>query len=91
MYAQSTSLPRPRLRRRGLFYEVAESLLLIVMIYSLVDMASVRFYVDGPSMEPAFVSDQRVIVSRVSYFLRLPERAKSSYSNRRTGPASTRR
>ena len=76
MYAQSTSLPRPRLRRRGLFYEVAESLLLIVMIYSLVDMASVRFYVDGPSMEPAFVSDQRVIVSRVSYFLRLPERGE---------------
>jgi len=76
MHAQPYSLPRPRLRHRGLAHELVESLLLIIMIYSLIDMASVRFYVDGPSMEPAFYSDQRVIVSRVSYFLRLPARGE---------------
>ncbi len=76
MQATPYSLPRPRLRRRGLVFELVESLLLMVMIYAVVDMASVRFYVDGPSMEPSFFSDQRVIVSRVSYFLRLPERGE---------------
>ncbi|MCY4525992.1 MAG: signal peptidase I [Anaerolineaceae bacterium] len=68
--------PRPRLHRRSLLYELAESLLLMVMIYALVDMASVRFYVDGPSMEPTLVSDQRVIVSRVHYFLPEPRRGQ---------------
>ncbi len=76
MHAAPYSLPRPRLRRRGLLFELVESLLLMAMIYALVDMASVRFYVDGPSMEPSFYSDQRVIVSRVSYYLRQPARGE---------------
>ena len=76
MHAAPYSLPRPRLRRRGLLFELVESLLLMAMIYALVDMASVRFYVDGPSMEPSFFSDQRVIVSRVSYYLRQPARGE---------------
>jgi len=68
--------PRPRLHRRSLLYELAESLVLMVMIYALVDMASVRFYVDGPSMEPTLFSDQRVIVSRAHYFLPEPQRGQ---------------
>ena len=76
MHAAPYSLPRPRLRRRGLLFELVESLLLMAMIYALVDMATVRFYVDGPSMEPSFYSDQRVIVLRASYFLRQPARGE---------------
>ncbi len=76
MKADRFALPRPPLRRRGLVYELLESLLLMLMIYALVDMASVRFYVDGPSMEPAFVSNQRVIVSRLTYYLRPPQRGE---------------
>lgn len=68
--------PRPRLRRRSLLYELAESALLMAMIWALVDMASLRFYVDGPSMEPTLISDQRVIVSRVHYFLPEPQRGQ---------------
>lgn len=68
--------PRPRLRRRSLLYELAESALLMAMIYGLVEMASLRFYVDGPSMEPTLISDQRVIVSRVHYFLPEPQRGQ---------------
>ncbi len=70
------SLPRPRLRRRGLAYELLETLILIAAIYSLVDLASVRFYVDGPSMEPNFYTGQRVIVSRVNYMLERPQRGE---------------
>lgn len=76
MRALQQDLPRPRLQRRSLVYELLESALLMLMIYALVDMATVRFFVDGPSMEPTFYSNQRVIVSRVSYFLRQPTRGE---------------
>lgn len=70
------SLPRPTLRRRGFLYEILETAVLIVAIYALVDLASVRFYVDGPSMEPSFFTGQRVIVSRVNYLLDEPHRGE---------------
>lgn len=72
----AVSLSRPRLRRRGLAYELLETLILIAAIYSLVDLASVRFYVDGPSMEPSFLTGQRVIVSRINYMLAQPQRGE---------------
>lgn len=70
------AMPRPRLRRRTFWYEILETIVLIVAIYSLVDLASVRFYVDGPSMEPTFVTGERVIVSRVNYLLGQPGRGE---------------
>jgi signal peptidase I len=42
----------------------------------MVDLASVRFYVDGPSMEPNFYTGQRVIVSRVNYMVTNPQRGE---------------
>ncbi len=72
--AAAAPLPRPRLRQRGFIYEIIETLFLIAAIYALVDLASVRFYVDGPSMEPSFFTGQRIIVSRVSYLWGEPER-----------------
>ncbi len=68
------AMPRPRLRRQGIVYEIVETLVLLVAIYALADLASVRFYVDGPSMEPSFYTSQRVIVSRVNFMLADPER-----------------
>lgn len=76
MVDQAATLSRPRLRRRGFLYELLETLVLIMAIYALVDLASARFYVDGPSMEPSFVTGQRVIVSRVNYLLGQPERGE---------------
>jgi signal peptidase I len=70
------SLPRPRLHRRGLLYELIETIILIASIYALVDLASVRFYVDGPSMEPNFYTGQRVIVSRINYMVANPQRGE---------------
>ena len=65
-------MPRPRLNRRGLIAELIETAVLIVSIYALVDLASVRYYVEGPSMEPNFYTGQRVIVSRINYMMTEP-------------------
>ena len=72
----TTYMARPKLRRRGLLYEILETVVLIVSIWALVDLASVRFYVDGHSMQPNFCSEQRVIVSRVNYMLGQPDRGE---------------
>ena len=71
-----TFMPRPHLKRRGLFFEIVETIVLIVSIYALVDLASVRFYVDGPSMEPNFYTGQRIIVSRINYMVTDPQRGE---------------
>jgi signal peptidase I len=76
MAPSAVYMPRPRLRRRGWLYELLETFILIAAIYALVDLASVRFYVDGPSMEPNFFTGQRVIVSRVNYMLTDPQRGE---------------
>jgi signal peptidase I len=67
-------LPRPKLHRRGFVREVIDTIVLIGAIYALVNLASVRFIVEGPSMQPSFASDQFLIVSRINYLLDEPER-----------------
>lgn len=83
-----TYMPRPKLQRRGLGYEILETLVLIISIWALVDLASVRFYVDGRSMQPNFCSEQRVIVSRVHYMLGEPERGDIIVFQRPDRPSS---
>jgi len=46
----------------------------VALIYTLVNLASARFVVDGPSMQPNFATGQFVIVSRVNYLLTDPQR-----------------
>ncbi len=73
---ENAVVTRPKLRQRSLIYEIVETIVLIVAIYALVDLASVRFYVDGPSMESTFFTGQRVIVSRVNFLIGEPERGE---------------
>ena len=49
-------------------------MILAVAIYALVNLATVRFVVDGPSMEPNFQDDQYLMVSRIHYLFNEPER-----------------
>lgn len=65
---------RPPLRRRGAISEIMDMLLTIAAIYIAINLISVRFIVQGPSMEPTFHSDQFLIISRASYLLGEPER-----------------
>ncbi len=66
--------PRPRLSRPSLLREILETLILIALVYTLVNLATVRFYIEGPSMQPNFWAGQFLIVSRAHYLLGLPER-----------------
>lgn len=67
-------LPRPRLRRRGFVRELLETVVLIGAIYALVNLATVRFVVEGPSMQPNFYTGQVLIISRLNYMLGDPQR-----------------
>ncbi len=49
--------------------ELIETVLLIAAIYAFVNLATARFVVDGPSMQPNFETDQFIIVSRLPYIL----------------------
>lgn len=70
-----SELPRPRLVRRNSFLrEVIETLVLVVAIYTLVNLSTARFVVEGSSMEPNFHTGEYVIVSRLAYIMGEPER-----------------
>lgn len=68
-YLSPHILPRPRLRRFSILREVLDLIVLIAAIYALVNLATVRFEVQGSSMEPTFSEAQFLILSRVSYLL----------------------
>ena len=72
--SRNTSLPRPRLRRVRFLREVVDLVILIGAIYALVNLATVRFIVQGSSMVPSFEEDQFLIVSRMNYLLGQPDR-----------------
>lgn len=68
--------PRPRLRRTNFLRELLEMIIFVVAIYALVEMAAPRFMVEGPSMEPTFYTNQRLLVSRLSYLYGEPSRGE---------------
>lgn len=70
----AVDVPRPRLHRSSFSREILETLILIALVYTLVNLATVRFYIEGPSMQPNFWAGQFLIVSRVHYLLAQPER-----------------
>ena len=62
------------LRLRRLAREAGETLLLILALYTLINLATARYEVQGNSMEPSFRDGQRIIVSRLDYMLGEPQR-----------------
>jgi|SRR5664279_1904457 len=67
---------RPDLRRPTFVRELLETLILIGLVYTLVNLATVRFYIEGPSMQPNFYAGQFLIVSRINYLLGEPQRGE---------------
>ncbi len=67
--------PQPEVKgTRRLVREVLETVILILAVYTLVNLTTARYEVDGNSMEPNFHNGQRLIVSRIAYMLGEPER-----------------
>lgn len=66
---------RPKLPQKLTFLnEIIETLLLVLAIYVMVNLATARFVVDGTSMQPNFHTDQYIIVSRFAYIIGEPQR-----------------
>lgn len=66
---------RPTLTdRRGFLREALETILLIAAIYTLVNLATSRYVVEGHSMLPTFHGDEYLIVNRMGYMFGEPER-----------------
>jgi signal peptidase I len=54
--------------------DIFEIILLIVTIYTLVNLATARAVVEGASMQPNFRTGQLVIVNRFAYYFSQPQR-----------------
>ena len=65
--------PRPRLKRTGLVRELIETAILILLVYTFVNLATSRFFIQGPSMQPNFHAGEFLIVSRLHYLLSQPQ------------------
>ena len=79
MQQQADSFARPSLQYGNLrqtAQEVGETIILIALIYTLVNLACARFVVEGPSMQPNFGTGQFIVVSRVNYLLGDPQRGE---------------
>ncbi|MCC7208268.1 MAG: signal peptidase I [Anaerolineae bacterium] len=62
------------LSRNAVWRDVVEVGLLIMVIYTLVNLATARAVVEGTSMEPGLETGQLVIVNRSAYFFTRPAR-----------------
>ena len=65
---------KPRLRMPSLFGEIIRTIIFVVVVTVLFDMAIPRSLVDGRSMQPTFQDSERLIVSRLHYLVTRPDR-----------------
>ena len=73
---EAPPLDQPTIRpaRRGLWRDLLEMVVLVVVIYTLVNLMTARAIVEGPSMQPNFYTDQLIIVNLFSYYFAPPHR-----------------
>ncbi len=68
------ALPRPKLKSPGLLSEILGTVVFVIAVTVLFDLAIPRSLVDGHSMQPTFFGNDRLVVSRVHYLLGEPQR-----------------
>jgi len=59
---------------RSFFRELILTIVFALVIFFLLQATVQSFFVDGTSMEPSFEDRQRLLVSKVAYYLHEPER-----------------
>lgn len=79
--SHAVDLPRPRLKTPGYVFEIVGTVIFVIAVTVLFDLAIPRSLVDGHSMEPTFYGDDRLVVSRVHYLLGAPERGDIAVFN----------
>lgn len=72
--SQSKNLPRPKLKTPGMIIEAISTVVFIIAVTVLFDLAIPRSLVDGHSMEPTFYGADRLVVSRINYLIGSPQR-----------------
>ncbi len=72
--AEHVTPPEPLLYRLRWLREIVEMAFAILVIYTLVNLLSMRYIVHGRSMDPTFGEGQFLIVSRVHYWFEEPSR-----------------
>ncbi len=72
--SHTVDLPRPSLKTSGYVVEIVSTVVFVIAVTVLFDLAIPRSLVDGHSMEPTFHGDDRLVVSRAHYLLGKPER-----------------
>ena len=72
--SHTADLPRPKLKTTSLPYELISTVVFVIAVTVLFDLAIPRSLVDGHSMEPTFYGQDRLVVSRVHYLLAEPQR-----------------
>jgi signal peptidase I len=73
--AEERLIESPRIvSRRRLRRDIVETLLLVVVIYTLVNLTTARAVVEGPSMQPNFYTGQLVVINRFAYYFAQPQR-----------------
>jgi signal peptidase I len=60
--------------RRWEILDTIRTLTLAVMFYAIINLATVRVVVDGPSMRPTLASGEWIIINRLAYKLGAPQR-----------------
>jgi signal peptidase I len=66
---------RPRLLpKNALFRDIFWSMVLFLMIYIPINMITARAYVEGPSMQPNFYTNDLIVVNRMVYYFGAPSR-----------------
>lgn len=67
-------LAKPRLKTSSFLGEIIRTVVFVIVVTVLFDMAIPRSLVDGRSMQPTFEDGERLIVSRIHYLVGLPQR-----------------
>jgi signal peptidase I len=71
---QNHALIRPTLSRKSSLQALAGLLILALAVYCLANLLTMRFVVDGPSMNPTLATGQFLLVSPLNYVLGQAER-----------------
>lgn len=67
-------LPRPRVGQFRMIKELIGTIVFLIAVFTLLQLALPRSEVHGRSMEPTFVEGQRLIISRINYMVGNPQR-----------------
>jgi signal peptidase I len=66
--------PAPTFKPRPVWRQVAETVLIAGVVYFALEVATGRFRVDGPSMQPNLYTGQYVLADKIAYRLGSPQR-----------------